>query len=84
MVAGDEAQWLRALATLIEDLGSTPSMTWWLTTTMDSSPKDPVPSAGFHRHQACMACASTHTHTHTHMHTHICTHRENRHTYKMK
>jgi hypothetical protein len=63
------AQWLRALATLPEDLGSIPSIQ------VDSSqpsvmsvPGDPVPCPRFYEHQACMLYtdiqAGKHIHTH--------------------
>lgn len=44
--AGEMAHWLRALTALSQDLGLSPSTTWWLTVTCNSSAGDTTPPSG--------------------------------------
>ena len=47
---GEMTQWLKAMAVFLEDWGSIPVPTWWLTTSVGPIAKDPVPSFGLCGH----------------------------------
>lgn len=52
--AGEKAQQLRTLSALSDDLGSIPSIHWWLTTVYTPVPRNLTPSFGLQGHQAYM------------------------------
>lgn len=49
-MAREEAQWLRALVAVVEDLSLCPAPTRWLTATCNTAPGDLKPSSGLLRH----------------------------------